>query len=84
MVTSIDQEGTGKGYDRALLQEMAMKLDVPIIASGGAGSAEDVIKTAMMDGIDACSFARIIHYNESTLSEIRQACIASSINVRQL
>ena len=84
LVTSIDQEGTGKDYDQALLKAMAITINVPIIASGGAGSREDIVKTAMIDGIDACSFARIIHYEETTLPEIREACIASGVNVRRL
>lgn len=84
LVTSIDQEGTGKNYDRELLETMASRIDVPIIASGGAGSKEDIVKTAMINGIDACSFARIIHYDKATVPEIRQACIGAGVNVRRL
>lgn len=84
LVTSIDQEGTGKNYDRDLLTAMANKIKVPIIASGGAGSNEDIVQTAMINGIDACSFARIVHYEETTVPEIRQACIAAGVNVRHI
>ena len=84
LVTSIDQEGTGNNYDRELLTAMATRVDVPIIASGGAGSTDDIVNTAMINGIDGCSFARIIHYENTTVPKIRQACIAAGVNVRNI
>lgn len=84
LVTSIDQEGTGKNYDRDLLEAIAKRIDVPIIASGGAGSKQDIVKAAMINGIDACSFARIVHYGKTSVPEIREACVAAGINVRHI
>jgi imidazole glycerol-phosphate synthase subunit HisF len=62
MVTSIDQEGTGKGFDLELVRRIAESVDVPVIASGGAGSPEDVL-AAVDDGrAQAVALASVLHY----------------------
>jgi imidazole glycerol-phosphate synthase subunit HisF len=62
MVTSIDQEGTGKGFDLELVRRIADSVDVPVIASGGAGSPEDIL-AAVNDGrAQAVALASILHY----------------------
>lgn len=63
MVTSIDREGTGGGFDLELTRRIAESVPVPVIASGGAGKAEDVYK-AIHDGkADAVALASILHYH---------------------
>jgi imidazole glycerol-phosphate synthase subunit HisF len=62
LVTSIDQEGTGKGYDVGLTRKIAESVSIPVIAGGGAGRQEhvlDVIKNGKADGV---SLASIFHY----------------------
>ena len=62
LVTSIDQEGTGKGYDMDLTRKIAESVSIPVIACGGAGKQEhvlDVIKCGKADGV---SLASIFHY----------------------
>jgi len=63
IVTSIDQEGTGKGFDLELTRTIAQNASIPVIASGGAGSV-DHIRAVIADAkADAVSVASILHYN---------------------
>lgn len=63
MVTSIDQEGTGKGYDLELTKAVAQKAGVPVIACGGAGSIEHVREVVASGAADAVCVASLLHYN---------------------
>ena len=68
MVTSIDKEGTGNGFDFELTRAIAEKVPVPIIAGGGAGKMEDVVEVITKGKADAVALASLLHYHE-----IRQA-----------
>lgn len=62
MVTSVDREGTGKGFDLALSRAIAASVPVPLIACGGAGSPAHAVEV-VLDGLaDAVSVASILHY----------------------
>ena len=63
MVTSINAEGSGKGYDLELTRCIAASVPVPVIASGGAGRVQHVIEVVREGGADAVSMASILHYN---------------------
>jgi cyclase len=63
MVTSIDQEGTGKGYDLELTRMLAESLSIPVIACGGAGSADDVADAVLVGRADAVCIAALLHYS---------------------
>lgn len=62
IVTSIDQEGTGQGYDLELTRRVAAAVSVPVIACGGAGSPEDVAEV-LGTGAVAASLASVLHYD---------------------
>ena len=62
MVTSIDKEGTGKGFDIELISRIAGSVDVPVIASGGAGGPEDVLAAVEQGNAQAVALASILHY----------------------
>lgn len=62
MVTSIDQEGTGKGYDIDLTRRIADSVRIPVIACGGAGSVDHVREVVAEGHADAVSCASILHY----------------------
>lgn len=83
LLTSIDQEGTRKGFDTELTKEIADQVNVPIIASGGYGQPEhiDQILTA---GADAVAFADALHYGRTTLRELRNATNAMGYEVRNI
>ena len=63
IVTSIDQEGTGKGYDLELTRRIAESVSVPVIAGGGAGHTDHVIEVIEKGKADAVSLASLLHYN---------------------
>lgn len=63
IVTSIDREGTGKGYDLALTRRVSEAVPVPVIASGGAGAARHLVDAVREGRADAVSLASVLHYN---------------------
>jgi len=63
VVTSIDREGTGKGFDVDLTRMIAESVPVPVIAGGGAGEASDILSVIKEGGADAVSIASGLHYN---------------------
>jgi cyclase len=63
MVTSIDREGTGQGFDLELTRRIAESVPIPVIACGGAGKAGDVYDVIVGGKADAVSIASILHYN---------------------
>jgi cyclase len=62
LLTSIDQEGTGLGFDLELVQQIAPSVPIPVIACGGAGSVGDVVAVVQEGQADAVSVASILHY----------------------
>jgi cyclase len=63
IVTSIDQEGTGKGFDMELTRTIAQNAAIPVIASGGAGTVGHIREVITQAKADAVSIASILHYN---------------------
>ena len=62
LLTSIDQEGTGKGFDLELTRRVAESVSIPVIACGGAGQVEDVHEVVARGRADAVSVASVLHY----------------------
>ncbi len=63
MVTSINQEGTGRGFDLELTRTISESVSIPVIAGGGAGIVDHVSEVILKGGADAVALASIIHYN---------------------
>jgi cyclase len=70
LLTSMDRDGTNAGYDLALTQAVAGAVDVPVIASGGAGRLEHLTE-ALEAGADAVLIASILHYGQHTVGDIK-------------
>ncbi|MFN4006521.1 MAG: imidazole glycerol phosphate synthase subunit HisF [Chitinophagaceae bacterium] len=68
VITSVDQEGTGQGFDVELTKIIVDAVSIPVIAHGGAGSVDDVLKVIEYSGADAVAIASILHYK--TISDI--------------
>ncbi|MBI9080388.1 MAG: imidazole glycerol phosphate synthase subunit HisF [Pseudodesulfovibrio sp.] len=62
IITSIDQEGTGKGYDLELTKAIASSVSIPVIAGGGCGGPDDAVKVLKEGQADAISMAATLHY----------------------
>lgn len=82
LLTSVDQEGTKRGFDLDLIKAAAAVVPVPLIASGGAGSAQHVVEAVKEAGADAVALAHLLHYDKIQLPELRQNMMESGIAVR--
>jgi cyclase len=86
LLTSMDRDGTRAGYDLDLLRAVADRVPVPVIASGGGGSAED-LAAALGDGpggghCQAALAASIFHFRETTVGDVKRALLARGVPVR--
>ena len=81
LVTSIDQEGTGKGFDLELLEHMANSVCVPVLIAGGFGHADHAVEAARA-GAAGIAMAGSLHYNKVSLDQIRSDLERASIAVR--
>ncbi len=83
VVNSIDTDGVKKGFDLEMLNSVCELVDVPVIASGGAGSAEDFIQLFnSVPKIDAGLAASIFHFGEVKISDLKKLLKDNNINVR--
>ncbi len=72
LLTSMDYDGTKDGYDLALTKSVCDSVDIPVIASGGAGKLEDFFNCFDKTGADACLAASIFHYQEFTVGQVKE------------
>lgn len=82
LLTSIDQEGTRKGFDLALVRAVANEVGVPVIASGGMGEARHLVDVVREGCADAVAMADILHYKRATIADLRSAAGNAGIAVR--
>ncbi|MEY3740610.1 MAG: Imidazole glycerol phosphate synthase subunit HisF [Pseudomonadota bacterium] len=82
LLTSIDREGTRKGFDIDLVSAVTNEVSVPVIASGGMGMIEDCVTVARDGGADAVAMADILHYKRATFGDIRAHAKAAGLSVR--
>ncbi|TFG69470.1 MAG: imidazole glycerol phosphate synthase subunit HisF [Thermomicrobiales bacterium] len=82
LVTSIDRDGTGNGFDTALLRAIAERVSVPVIASGGAAGPDDFIAAIRDGGADAVLAASIFHRGIRTISEVKEAMAVAGLPIR--
>lgn len=82
LLTSVDREGTRKGFDISLIRAVAAEVAVPLIASGGMGKPEDLVDVAREGGADAVAMADILHYKRSEVGIIRAVAMAEGLGVR--
>ncbi len=82
LVTSMDADGTQAGYDLELTREIAEQVQIPVIASGGAGSCQH-IQTALTEGkAEAALLASLLHYGHLSISQIKQHLHAHQVPIR--
>lgn len=83
LVTSMDRDGTRSGFDLALTRAISDAVSVPIIASGGVGSLDDLADGITEGHANAVLAASIFHFGEHTITEAKQCMAARGITVRQ-
>lgn len=82
LLTSIDQEGTRKGFDIELVCAVNSAVTIPVIASGGMGIPEHLVQVVRDSGADAVAMADILHYKRSDLHILRKAALDAGLAVR--
>ncbi|WP_312048707.1 HisA/HisF-related TIM barrel protein, partial [Exiguobacterium profundum] len=74
------QDGKQSGYDLAILEQLREVVDIPIIASGGAGNAEHVVEA--LEKVDAALLASILHDRKTTVEEVKHVCTSHNLPMR--
>jgi len=82
LVTSVDRDGTKAGFDLRLYQQLGAAVNVPIIASGGAGNLADFTNVFQQSPVDGALAASVFHYGELTIGQVKQALKAKGVVVR--
>ena len=82
LLTSMDMDGTKDGYDLQLTRAVVDSVNIPVIASGGAGKLEHLRDVFNIAGADAALVASIFHYGEFTVRQAKEYLRAEGIDVR--
>jgi cyclase len=82
LLTSMDRDGTEDGYELELTRAVADAVEVPVIASGGAGALEHLVEAVEQGGADAVLCASIFHYGRYSVREAKQRMAEAGIPVR--
>ena len=82
LLTSVDMEGTKKGFDNELLKAVSSQVEIPVIASGGMGKLSDAVDAIEKGEANAVAMADILHYGKATFSEVREELKVNGISVR--
>jgi cyclase len=83
LLTSMDRDGTEDGYELSLTRAVSDAVEVPVIASGGAGKLDHLVDAIEEGGADAVLCASIFHYGQYTVGEAKRHMAAAGIPVRE-
>lgn len=84
LVTSMDYDGMQNGFDHALLSKIQKEVSIPIIASGGAGSADDFVSLFLETDVSAGLAASIFHDEDVTIQEVKDLCDLKGVPMRHV
>lgn len=82
LLTSMDRDGTKEGYDLELTNSVSKSVTIPVIASGGVGSKEDILNGFILGMADAALAASIFHFGEYTIGEVKKFLKNNNVHVR--
>lgn len=82
LITSVDREGTKKGFDTHLVKSVSDSVEVPVIASGGMGKVEDLVDVVLSGGVQAVAIADVLHYRRQSMADLRSAARTEGLSVR--
>ena len=83
LLTSMDADGTKAGYDIDMINAVCNAVDIPVIASGGCGSIQDIVDVFKQTNCDAALVASLFHFGEATVEDVRKELRKHDINVRR-
>jgi cyclase len=83
LLTSVDREGTRKGFDVELVLAVSSEVNVPVIASGGMSKPDDLLAVVIDSGASAVAMADILHYGRASIGEIRDVAEKAGLGVRR-
>ncbi len=82
LLTSMDTDGTKSGFDLEITEIITSKLNIPVIASGGAGTIKDILDVFKYTDVDAALAASIFHYSEYSIDDVKKYLRNNNIEVR--
>lgn len=82
LLTSVDKEGTRRGFDHELFQAVRKRVSIPVIGCGGAGTADHVVRAVKEDGLDAIACASLFHYDHAPVPQLKAALSKAGVAVR--
>ncbi len=82
LVTSISQDGTGKGFDTELIQSISSQVGIPVIGSGGGDTLEHFIQAIYQGRADGLAVASALHFKKLTVSQIKKHLLKQKVSVR--
>ncbi len=82
LLTSVDREGTCRGFDIELIKAVTDAVAIPVIASGGMGTFTHLREAAIQGGADAIAIAHVLHYGKAALPSLRREAMAEGLPVR--
>ncbi|MGA1264845.1 MAG: HisA/HisF-related TIM barrel protein, partial [Prochlorothrix sp.] len=83
LITSMDADGTQAGYDLDLTRTIAESVEIPVIASGGAGNCQHIGEALTTGKAEAALLASLLHYGQLTIAEVKAHLAQAGIPVRQ-
>ena len=82
VVNSIDEDGMKNGYDIDLLKKITAAVNVPVIASGGAGTCEHFLEAVKYAGVDGILAASVFHFGEIKISDLKKYLKNNKVEIR--
>jgi imidazole glycerol-phosphate synthase subunit HisF len=84
LLTSMDHDGTKSGFDNTLLKQVNTAVNIPVIASGGAGSVQHFVDVFEQSNVDAALAASVFHYGEILIPDLKEVLKSKNIEVRTM
>jgi len=84
LLTSMDHDGTKAGFDNRFLKQVNSAVNIPVIASGGAGSVQHFVDVFEQSNVDAALAASVFHYGEILIPDLKRVLKANNIEVREV
>ena len=84
LLTSMDRDGTKSGFDLALTRAVSDAVPVPVVASGGVGTLDDLVEGVLQGGASAVLAASIFHFGEFTIAQAKERLTQAGVPIRQI